>query len=242
MKPTLVSLLVLASLTALSGCGKGTRVIHDLKLNASTQDQHLLVELEAKLMQADFTLPSVVLPLIDPKRPERRLGELETRGNYVFVRVDATEAARFPLADGSKLPNGTSIPVNLNGMTPIGIPVDGTNSMVYLAANDQQLMLGAAITIRKDDSAKTPFNVFLPIQINNEISGTGGMYFGEKQGIGVFAVRTKPSGASTIGIASLAKSSAPRRLMSVSEEAVTNSKLRRMDAAIGDLRGVVQLD
>lgn len=236
--------LILVSGIALTGCGAGSKVIRDLKLNATTENSQVLVEMQATLMQAQFTLPSVVLPLIDPKRPERRLGELETRGNQVIVRVNATEAARLPLIDGTKLPNGTGIPVNLNGLTPIGIPVGGSNSIVYLASGNNQLMIGAAVTIKKDDNNNSPFNIFLPVQINPEIAGTGGMFFGSRQGIGVFALRTKAQADPSLsGIAAktlAAQAQAPK--MGVSSEPVTNTKLRRMDRAIGGLYGVVQLD
>ncbi len=234
--------LILVSGIALTGCGAGSKVIRDLKLDATTENNQVLVEMQATLMQAQFTLPSVVLPLIDPKRPERKLGELETRANQIFVRVNATEAARFPLIDGTKLPNGTGIPVNLNGLTPVGIPVGGSNSVVYLASGNHQLMIGAAVTIKKDDNNKSPFNIFLPVQIHPEIVGNGGMFFGSRQGIGVFALRTKLQ-TDPVLPGRVAKSLAVQvSQMEVSPEPVTNTKLRRMDRAIGGLHGVVQLD
>jgi hypothetical protein len=156
-------------------------------------------------------------PLINPNNPSVTLGELETNGLHILVKVNATAALKIPnLGDGTKLPNGSGIPLILPaGMTVIGIPVMNSNSMVYVGISGQQILVGAAISIAKVDGLKLPLSLFLPFNISPEISGTAGFFLGDKQGVAVFALREPKAAPTTIAPKALAGADSSSQSMSL---------------------------
>ncbi len=244
--------VALASFVALgmTGCGMGKKVVSNVKVENQVIGNDLYVNLDATLTSGALYLPNVKLPLYNPKNPSQVLGEIETNGLKITARVNATAALKLPdLADGTKLPGGTAIPLALpQGLAPIGIPVFNSNSMVYLAVSGQQIMVGVAISIVKEDRLKLPLNIFLPFSISSEISGTAGFFLGEKQGVAVFALRegkaaaatimaAAPAAASDASFKSLRSASGTRMNSAVAEagrigiheEAISGSKVRRLE-------------
>lgn len=237
----------------LMGCGGGKGVIRNVVFSSTTVGSDVTLQLDATMASGGLVLPSATLPLYNPNNPSQLLGEIQTNGAHIIVEVNATQALQLPvLADGTKLPNGAALPLTLPaGLNPIAIPVFNSNSMVYLAVTGQQVMLGVAVSILKQDALNLPLSLFLPFTISPEIRGTGGFFLGDKQGVAVFAIReplappktfaAKTAGAVTAmsSLTSMAAVLAPVGRIEVKEEALTRSKIRRLQNArssLGDIR------
>ncbi len=236
----------------LMGCGAGKGVISHVTFSNEITNNELYVGLDATMAAGGLVLPNVTLPLYNPKNPAQTLGTIHTNGTHIIAQVNATQALKLPgLIDGTKLPSGASIPLTLPaGLTPVAIPAFNSNSLVYVAVSGQQIMLGVAVSILKQDNLKIPLNIFLPFTISPEISGTGGFFLGDHQGVAVFAIR-EPTAAPTVTSTklALAASSNPGMTMKsirgaagvsssgagefagrieVKAEPLTNSKVRRL--------------
>lgn len=221
----------------LTGCGAGNKIISHIEFDQEVVADDLLVEMDATLAPGGIVLPQVVLPVYHPRNPSRKLGEVETDGLHIILRMNASEALRLPdLADGNRLPNGANLPLVLpSGMNPIGIPVFNSNSRVYLAVNGNQLLAGVAVTIAKEDRLNLPLGIFRPFAINSEIHGTGGFFLGEKQGVAVFALREKAS------IPAAMSSNFAASKIQVRDDDISYSSVRRLEKTWNDLRRV-QID
>lgn len=176
---------------ALTGCGAGSKVVTNVAFNQETVGNEIYAGIDATLAAGGIRLPYAKLPLYDPKNPSRSIGEIETNDLHVIVRVNASAALNLPdLADGTKLPNGAGIPLDLPaGLKPVAIPAFNSNSIVYVAIHGKQILVGVAVSIAKNDGLNLPIDLFLPFTINSEISGTAGFFLGQKQGIAVFALK-----------------------------------------------------
>ena len=150
----------------------------------------------------------------------------------------------MPIADGNLLPNGTHLPISLNGAKVVGIPVANSESMVYVAIQDQQVMVGAAIGIRDIAPSSTALNIFLPVQINDLVSGMGGMYFGQKSGVGVFAMKSGVPQLQSLGIKSVVKRGlfARQKSMELNPGPITKKNVKRLLKKTKHLHGVVSVD
>jgi hypothetical protein len=235
--------------TFLAGCGAGSKVISHVQFDHEVVNGEIELAMDATLARGGLVLPKASFPLYNPKNPSQTLGTIRTDGLHVVVSVNASEALRLPdLADGTTLPNGAGLPLVLPaGLVPVGIPAFNSNSRVYVAVNGDQILLGAAITIAKEDRLNLPLSIFLPFTVNREISGTGGFFLGEKQGLAVFALREKFSmpiasaKASEISARTsmrIANDFARRAKIEVKEESITRSKVRRLERTWNDLRRV----
>lgn len=228
----------------LMGCGGGKGVVSDVKFDSSLINGEQYLGLDATLASGGLVLPAMTLPLINPRNPSETLGEIETNGQHIIARVNASRALNLPsMADGTRLPNGAAIPLILPaGLNPVAIPAFNSNSLVYIAVRGKQIMLGVAVTLLKQDTLKLPLNIFLPFTISPEIHGTGGFFLGDKQGVAVFALRESiaaPAMAPASRI-SLAGTADVGRI-EVDQEPVTYSKIRRLQKTWSGL-GDVQID
>lgn len=233
VRSSVVGLLV--SFT-LMGCGGGKGAISDVKFENAVVNNEVYLGMDATLASGGLVLPNVTLPLYNPKNPSQILGEIQTNGRHIIAKVNATQALKFPdLADGTKLPNGAAIPLVLpQGLNAVAIPAFNSSSLVYVAVNGGQIMLGVAVSILKEDRLNLPLSIFLPFTISPEIRGTGGFFLGEKQGVAVFALRESIA-APTLSAPVLATTSrtslvstSTRGRIEVRQEALTNSKIRRL--------------
>lgn len=238
------SLAVLGLAFALTGCGAGSKVVTNVTFSDEVVGGDLFAGIDATLAPGSITLPPAKLPLYNPKNPSQTLGEIETNGSHIIVRVNASAALRLPdLADGTKLPSGAAIPLTLpKGLTPIGIPVFNSNSLVYVAINGSQILVGVAVSILKEDRLKLPLNLFLPFTISSQISGTAGFFLGEKQGVAVFALKdsataptvTSPGPGATLSLAGGRSARALPEMIGkieVRSDAITTSTLKQFERA-----------
>lgn len=238
---TLVAFVSLSSM----GCGMGSQVLSGIKVETKEIGSELYAEMSASLASGPLSLPPMVFPLYDPNNPSREYGQIEVNGKAIMVRLNVSQALKFPVVDGSTLPNGTSIPIALPaGLKSIGIPAFNSNSRVYVAASTSgQIMIGVAIGILKEDALKLPINLFLPFSAG-DVQATAGFYMGDTQGVAVFALYQK-SGAPSASIAKAAAIALPQGAalsafsdlpmkasgggkMSIKRESITNSKVRRL--------------
>lgn len=241
------SLAVLGLAFALTGCGAGSKVVSNVSFSDEVVGGDLYAGIDATLAPGSIPLPGAKFPLYNPKNPSQTLGEIETNGAHILVRVNASAALRLPnLVDGTKLPSGATIPLTLpKGLTPIGIPAFNSNSVVYVAINGNQILVGVAVSILKEDRLKLPLNLFLPFTISPQISGTAGFFLGEKQGVAVFALKDSTAAPTVIttaaptsaGPLTLAGARSARALpemigrIEVRSDAITSSTLKQFERA-----------
>jgi hypothetical protein len=200
MKKVLAVAALTISAFGLTGCGMGKKLVKELKFAAANEGGHLIAGLDTKVFMGAGALPEVKLPIYHPKNPSQFLGYLETHyDGQISVRIDVTEASKIKVTDGNLLPNGRALPMVLPaGVTPISIPVINSNSKVFLAVGEQNLMAGVAVTLVDAQRGRSdwlhilrqlPSNIFYPFTISPQVKGTAGMFTGDKVGIGVFAVK-----------------------------------------------------
>lgn len=230
MKILVMTGLLLLVPTALSGCGAGSKLFKNVDLKVDADATGGATAALTGVLNT-IRLPALTLPLRDPRDPSRVLGELETQSDRIIARVDIDEALRFPIEDGRTLPNGALIPISLpTGAVPIAIPVLNSHSRVYVHVTAKQIMVGAAVGIEKFDVIKNPLNLFLPFSFNG-INGAGGVYLGEKQGIGLFALKDFASSSiQSFGIQALSDET-----MKVKTKVPTRSQMRRLQSTWNNL-------
>ncbi len=239
---TYATVVAVVSISSM-GCGAGTKVLDGIQIKTSEVNNELYAEMSATLSSGPLSLPPMVFPLIDPKNPSREYGQIAVSGKSIGVKLNVSQALRFPVVDGSVLPNGTAIPIILPaGLSSIGIPAFNSNSRVYVAVSSAgQIMVGVAIGILKEDSLNLPINIFVPFASGN-IQATAGFYMGSTQGVGVFALYDNKAASGSI--ARLASAAAPASLsaaslsafsalpgggkMSIKQDSITNSKVKRL--------------
>jgi hypothetical protein len=245
------SLLSAGLALGLMGCGAGSKVVSSVVFSDEVSGGDLYAGIDATLTPGSITLPPATLPLYNPKNPSQTLGEIETNGLHIIARVNTSAALNLPdLADGTVLPSGAAIPLVLPaGLKPVAIPAFNSNSLVYVAINGNQILVGVAVSILKEDRLKLPLSLFLPFTISPEISGTAGFFLGDKQGVAVFALKdsatapTLPT-VTVTGLSTLAATSASRALpamtgkIEVQSEAITSSTLNKFQRAQRHLRHV----
>lgn len=249
------SLAAVALAAALTGCGAGTKVVSNVAFTNEVVNGDLYAGVDATLAPGSITLPAAVLPLYNPKNPSETLGRIETNGLHIIASVNASAALNLPDAvDGTKLPGGSAIPLVLPaGLKPIAIPAFNSNSLVYLAINGNQIMVGVAVSILKEDGLNIPLGLFLPFTINSQISGTAGFFLGEKQGVAVFALKDAPAAPTLPAVAdpsvkTLAAASASRALpamvgrIEVKSEAISQSTLKQFQKAQKRIGNRAKLD
>jgi hypothetical protein len=241
-----ISLLIPAFL---AGCGAGSKIVSHVQFDHEVVNGEVELAMDATLARGGLVLPKASFPLYNPRNPSQTLGTIRTDGLHVIVSVNASEALRLPdIADGTTLPNGAGIPLVLpTGLVPVGIPAFNSSSRVYVAVNGDQILLGAAVTIAKEDRLNLPLSIFLPFTVNREISGTGGFFLGEKQGLAVFALREKiampiasPKASHIASVVPLriANDFSRRAKIEVKNETITRSKIRRLERTWNNLRRV----
>lgn len=235
MKTKLNLLLVVAVGMSMSGCGAGKKLVKELNFFQESVQGEQYAGFDAKLNLGSIQLPRATLPL------QNGLGEVLMGGDEVRLKVNITEAVNFPIGDGTTLPNGKAIPVTLpQGAVPIGIPILGSNSKVYLSVSKTQIMAGVAISLKSDlgsigDILGIPMNVFFPFNIANDLTGSAGIYTGDKFGIGVFAVKTLGAAQS---MSTFASASNVTGSFKPKTQTPSNSKLRKLNRAISEIRRV----
>jgi hypothetical protein len=268
--PRLAFVVLALSSICLSSCGKGSRVVSHVQVESvADASGDVYARMEAVLSPGALVLPSASLPLYHPKYPSVAIGGIEMDGLNVRVKLNVSEVLRLPAASsGALLPNGAPIPLNLpQGLLPISVPVFNSNSAVYFAVKGKQILLGVAISIAKEDRLNLPLGIFLPFTVSSEVHGTAGFFLGERQGLGVFALRESPEQTPLLTGLQLAAQAPLRDALSsspgfsilgdfggrapaslpieddgarieVREERITNSQVRRLQRTWDGLRSV----
>lgn len=187
------------SLAGLSSCGQP--LVRNLQFVAQEEGGSTIAGFDTMVSIGSGALPDAKLPIYDPKAPSKFLGYVETHSDgAISLRVNLSEATKIHFTNDVLLPNGRELPVVLpHGVRPIAIPVINSNSKVYIAVGQKNIMAGLAVTLVAD-TAKSPdwmnvlksfpSNIFYPFNISPAVKGTAGLFMGEKIGVSVFAVKS----------------------------------------------------
>ncbi len=244
-------IVTVALALGLMGCGAGSKVVTNVAFTDQVIGGDLYAGIDATLAPGSLSLPAATLPLYNPNNPSQILGQIQTNGLHILVDVNTTAALKLPgLVDGTKLPSGSAIPLVLPaGLKPIGIPAFNSNSIVYVALNGNQVLVGVAVTLASNTNLNLPLDLFLPFTINAQIKGTAGFFLGTKQGVAVFALKDAATVPTAIGgstkalAASAAVRSSPERVgkIEVRNDRISRSTLRKFQQ-VQDEMGDVEID
>lgn len=195
--PVVVALTL--SLTGLSSCGQS--LVKNLQFVAQDEGGSFVAGFDTVVSIGSGALPDAKLPIYDPKAPANFLGYVETHANgQISLRVNLSQATKLKYANDAFLPNGRELPIVLpTGVHPIAIPVINSNSKVYVAVGQKNIMAGLAVTLVADTAKSSDWmnvlksfasNIFYPFNISPVVKGTAGLFMGEKIGVSVFAVKS----------------------------------------------------
>lgn len=204
-RPLLVG-LSLASLSITAGCGKNQsqNFVKSVNLKTYHYENDAYAEVQAVLNSANMQMPSIDLPIVDPRHPGSIYGRVSLKPTVggdaeLGIAVNLTDVAQVPGND-PRLPNGAALPVGgLDSARVVPLPVANTGARVYLALdggfdggiNAKTLMIGTAIPIREFNNIGRYVggaNIFLPFQFNNGVRGIAGIFTGQGDGQNGFAL------------------------------------------------------
>lgn len=183
-----VALFLLFILTA---CGQqsGSQLVSDVKVATNLVNEQVWVDVKAKFDLGNTMLPSVTLPVVNPKNPSQQYGTISMAPtfdgkNEIGIAVNFTEALKIQGGPAS-LPNGTSLPVGgLNGVDVIQLNIPNTLARVYIALDQGVAMAGFAIAIKELDQIGSTIgniNLFPSFKIE-KIIGIAGVFTGTASG------------------------------------------------------------
>ncbi len=170
----------------LTGCGKGglPSFVKGASVKTYTQDGKAWGEVDVSLNTGMFVLPALELPIVNPKKPADVLGQFSLKnilggGSEVGIGLNISEIIHTPGFDGRSLPNGNPIPVAGIGDGAVSFPITSGGSRLYVAIGDKAAMVGFALVIKQFDQLAGYFggiDVFLPVHLQNGITGTVGLF------------------------------------------------------------------
>jgi hypothetical protein len=182
--------IILLGLFLLTSCGKnGSQLVSDVKVSTQLVNQEVWVNVNAKFDLGNTALPSITLPVANPKNPSQIFGSISMAPtfdgkNQVGVSVNFTEALKIQ-GGIATLPNGTGLPVGgLNNVDVIQLNIPNTLARVYIALDKGVALAGFAIAIKELDSIGSSIggiNLFPRFNINNVI-GIAGVFTGSQSG------------------------------------------------------------
>jgi hypothetical protein len=161
-------------------------------------------QLDIQFLTNGIQLPTISLPVYDPRNPGVTYGQLEldqasSAVGEVKVGVDLSVVAKLP-AGPATLPNGTVVPVLVNSQTRLlSIPIPTTRFVLYLAFQLNALqpgqspvaMIGVALPFTQLDSVGSAIgnaDLFIPFGIQG-VTGSAGVFGGKTSGtsgVGIF--------------------------------------------------------
>lgn len=204
-RPLLLA-ISLASLSIVIGCGKNqsSQFVKSVNLKTYQYENDAYAEVQAVLNSANMQMPSIDLPIVDPRHPGSVYGRVSLKPTLggdaqLGIAVNLTDVAQVP-GDDPRLPNGAALPVGgLDSARVVPLPIANTGARVYLAldggynggVNAKTLMIGTAIPIREFNNVGRYVggaNIFLPFQFDNGTRGIAGIFTGQGDGQNGFAL------------------------------------------------------
>lgn len=179
-----------------TGCGK-ENIVKDVKLRSYNQNGDAFAEVKAVIGVGGAELPSVNLPIFDPRNPAVTYGAVTLNPGFggladLGIAVNLTEVATVPSGDAT-LPNGTALPVG--GLDPskvISLPLANTGGRFYVAFDNNVSVVGTAIPIKEMDPLGKyggGANLFSGFTFKNGVRGIAGIFTSPtpgKNGFGIF--------------------------------------------------------
>lgn len=182
----LLSCLSLASV----GCGKNSEsgILKNVQGSTYILDEDAYVELSMVFNLGNATLPSLDLPVFDPRNPSLEYGRVRMRPmldgqSEVALAVNVTEAARIN-AGSCRMANGTDLPIG-------GIPADACVAIevtrdirIYVALARGVAMVGFGAAIKEMDQAGSKvgtMNLFIPFEFQ-KVRGSAGTFLSKNKG------------------------------------------------------------
>lgn len=150
----LFSFIVLAA-----SCGKNpqNQIVKDVALKTTLEDGKVHITASAQFKLGPLVLPSITLPIIDPKEPGTNYGlisfkpTLQAGFNEIALKLNLSKAARVE-GKVPTLPNGASLPVGgINDKRIVELGIDQIHSKIYLGLDGDLTLLGFAIGIKEFD-------------------------------------------------------------------------------------------
>ncbi|MFZ4715793.1 MAG: hypothetical protein ACOYL6_18870 [Bacteriovoracaceae bacterium] len=182
--------LLLLVLFIVSACGKsGSQLVTDVKVATRLVNQEVWVDVNAKFDLGNTALPSITLPIANPKDPTHVYGSVSMAPtfdgkNQIGISVNFTEALKIQ-GGAAALPNGTGLPVGgLANVNVIQLMIPNTQARVYVALDHGVAMAGFAIAIKELDSIGSSLggiNLFPSFQFD-KIKGIAGVFTGGQSG------------------------------------------------------------
>jgi len=231
--------LLATSMFALSGCGSGGKIVKKMKFVNEMVGANVYTGFDATMNLGKIDLPYSMIPIMHPKTGAN-IGFINTEPKLIGLRLDLLTLSKLPVeSNAATLPNGRPLPVSLPAdVIPMSIPIKGTNAKVYFALGSENIMAGVALTLKVVDTngggyqqyLGIPANVFFPFTIDPTLSGTAGIFTGEKFGVGVFAVKTVKSQSPPTG--------GTPESFGLAVQQPSSSKLYRISGAVSDVTAV----
>lgn len=183
-------LIFLILIFGLISCGKppASDIVKDVSLNTSVIDGDSYLAVSALFKIGATSLPSITLPIINPKDKSIKYGEisfkptLQAGYNEIGLKFNMTFSNKVQ-GGFADLPNGNDLPIGgLQNTTVIELGIDTGNphvkSEIYLALDHDTMMMGFAIVIKEFDKVADAIpgaNIFLGFDIKGAI-GTVGLF------------------------------------------------------------------
>lgn len=232
--------IMLISLGLFQSCGKGSgqnQYVSDIYLETKTIDGDSWIYLKSVLNIGGLSLPSLALPIVDPRNPGEQFGEVSMipvlggQSNEISIGVNLSKAANLPTQAGISLPNGQGLPLRVPaGVDLMQLTVGQTNSKIYLGLGNDTAFMGFAVAIKEFDQIARYLpgaNIFMGFNIKG-VLGSAGIFTSDvsgQSGIGLFVdlgTLLKFPRQEVYGVQSFAKSSSSGQSISFVTNKMSN--------------------
>ena len=198
----LIKLLMFTFLVSNIACGgKGVQWVQDAEIESYQMDGELVGELTTFLDTGGMILPSVQVPIINPKNRSEELGYLVMKPGFGSNLAELTIMLNISQAIGlngnglAVLPNGTPLPIaGVDHSQIMTFDLGGKHNIKVYATIDtrnEQAMMGVAVPIKQFQSIGDRLagvNVFPGFILDNGVQGTFGLFTGKDEGQNGFAL------------------------------------------------------
>lgn len=194
---TIAHLVALAAVAFIAtACGNDNGIVKNVKLKSYNQEGDAYAEVIATLNIGGAQLPSVELPVFDPRNPAVTYGKVSLTpglGNQadVGIAVNLSDVAHVP-GGNALLPNGGKLPVGGIDVTKfVALPLGNTNAQLYVAVDSQLAVIGTAIPIKEFDSVGKVgggANLFTSFALKNGVRGIAGVFTSARPGQNGFGI------------------------------------------------------
>lgn len=235
----LKSLGCLALLTFLSGCG-ANGIVQNISVESNVDaNNEQIVSVETYLNLGSLKLPSLTLPIPDPKNSSQQIGAIVLSNtvdgfNVIALEANASKILAGQISSAATLPNGNSLPLS-NSAGVATINLSGV-SKLYLGGGSAPFV-GFALVIPEFDvlgSYVSGYSLFLPLASNLGVSGLAGVFSGGKSqnGLGLFV--SIPTGSAATSTKTLAAKAQPDTLTFIATDE-SSSKSKKLKSVLSNL-------